>query len=102
MESYWSFPTAAVEVTADCSSRTIFGCGGIASGTSLLVVDTRIMSATIVAATNQEQKTRSLWRSPIKKGAKRGTYKIRVKVTAAGNASYMASSVTETVTVKVR
>ncbi len=38
----------------------------------------------------------------VKKGLKKGTYKVRVKVTAAGNAGYKAKSKTVTVTLKVR
>lgn len=38
----------------------------------------------------------------VKKGTKRGTYKIKVKVTAAGNATYQAVSKTVTVKVRVR
>ena len=37
----------------------------------------------------------------VKKGTKKGTYKIRVKVTAAGNKNYKKGSVTVTVSVKV-
>ena len=37
----------------------------------------------------------------IKKGLKKGNYKVKVKVTAAGNASYKAKTVTVTVTIKV-
>lgn len=38
----------------------------------------------------------------IKKGLKKGTYKLKIKVTAAGNAKYKAGSKTVTVKVKVR
>ena len=37
----------------------------------------------------------------IKKGTKKGTYKIKVKVTAAGDAVYASKTITKTVTVKV-
>ncbi|MBR3149481.1 MAG: hypothetical protein IKF64_04850 [Eubacterium sp.] len=37
----------------------------------------------------------------IKKGLKKGTYKVRIKVSAAGNAEYKAASKTVTVTIKV-
>lgn len=38
----------------------------------------------------------------VKKGLKKGTYKVSIKVTAAGNASYKAKTVTVTVTIKVK
>ena len=38
----------------------------------------------------------------VKKKTKKGTYKMRVKVTAAGNANYKAGSKTVTVKVKVK
>ncbi len=38
----------------------------------------------------------------VKKGLKKGTYKVKIKVTAAGNASYKAKSKTVTVTIKVK
>ena len=38
----------------------------------------------------------------VKKGLKKGTYKVKVKVTAAGNATYKAATKTVTVTVKVK
>ena len=38
----------------------------------------------------------------VKKGLKKGTYKVKVKVTAAGNKNYKAGSKTATVTVKVK
>ncbi|MBQ3292269.1 MAG: hypothetical protein IJH43_07830 [Mogibacterium sp.] len=38
----------------------------------------------------------------VKKGLKKGTYKIKVKVTAAGNDNYLAGSKTVTVTIKVK
>ena len=38
----------------------------------------------------------------VKKGLKKGTYKVKVKVTAAGNSSYKAATKTVTVTVKVK
>ena len=38
----------------------------------------------------------------VKKGLKKGTYKITVKVTAAGNATYKSGSKTVTVTIKVK
>ena len=38
----------------------------------------------------------------VKKGLKKGTYKVKVKVKAAGNATYKAKTVTVTVTVKVK
>lgn len=38
----------------------------------------------------------------VKKGLKKGTYKIKVKVTAKGNSSYKAGSKTATVTIKVQ
>ncbi len=38
----------------------------------------------------------------VKKGLKKGTYKIKVKVTAAGNGTYAAASKTVTVTIKVK
>lgn len=38
----------------------------------------------------------------VKKGTKKGTYKIRVKVTAAGNDNYKAKTKTVTVTIKVK
>lgn len=38
----------------------------------------------------------------VKKGLKKGTYKVKVKITAAGNATYKSASKTATVTVKVK
>ncbi|MBQ9518113.1 MAG: cadherin repeat domain-containing protein [Eubacterium sp.] len=38
----------------------------------------------------------------VKKGLKKGTYKVKVKVKAAGNATYKAKTVTVTVTIKVK
>ncbi|MBQ8078018.1 MAG: hypothetical protein IJ235_06520, partial [Eubacterium sp.] len=38
----------------------------------------------------------------VKKGLKKGTYKIKVKVTAAGNTTYKAVTKTVTVTIKVK
>lgn len=38
----------------------------------------------------------------IKKGTKKGIYKIKVKVTAKGNESYLADSKIVTVTIKVK
>ncbi len=38
----------------------------------------------------------------IKKGLKKGTYKVKIKVTAAGNATYKAATKTVTVTIKVK
>ncbi len=38
----------------------------------------------------------------VKKGLKKGTYKIAVKITAAGNATYKAATKTVTVTIKVK
>ena len=38
----------------------------------------------------------------VKKGLKKGTYKVKVKVTAAGNATYKSGSKTVTVTIKVK
>ena len=38
----------------------------------------------------------------IKKGVKKGVYKFRIRVSAAGNANYLAKSSTVTVTIKVR
>ena len=38
----------------------------------------------------------------VKKGLKKGTYKIKVEVTAAGNTTYKAVTKTVTVTIKVK
>ena len=38
----------------------------------------------------------------LKKGIKKGTYKLRVKVTAAGNSNYKAGTRTITVRIKVK
>ncbi len=38
----------------------------------------------------------------VKKGTKKGTYKLKVKITAKGNSKYSARSVTKTVKIKVR
>ena len=38
----------------------------------------------------------------VKKGLKKGTYKVKIKVTAAGNASYKPATKTVTVTIKVK
>ena len=38
----------------------------------------------------------------VKKGLKKGSYKVKIKVTAAGNATYKAKTVTVTVTVKIK
>ena len=38
----------------------------------------------------------------VKKGLKKGTYKVKIKVTAAGNATYKAATKTVTVTIKVK
>ena len=38
----------------------------------------------------------------IKKGLKKGTYKLKINVTAAGNANYLAASRQVTVTIKVK
>ena len=38
----------------------------------------------------------------VKKGLKKGTYKVKVKVKAAGNATYKSKTVTRTVTIKVK
>ena len=38
----------------------------------------------------------------VKKGTKKGTYKLKVKITAKGNSQYLARSVTKTVRVKVK
>lgn len=38
----------------------------------------------------------------VKKGLKKGTYKVKIKVTAAGNSSYKAATKTVTVTIKVK
>jgi len=38
----------------------------------------------------------------VKKGTKKGTYKIKVQITAAGNASYKAKTVSKTVKIKVK
>ena len=38
----------------------------------------------------------------VKKGLKKGTYKLKIKVTAAGNANYNAGSKSVTVKIKVK
>ena len=38
----------------------------------------------------------------VKKGLKKGTYKVKIKVTAAGNSTYKAKTKTVTVTIKVK
>lgn len=45
---------------------------------------------------------KSTGRITLKKGLKKGTYKVKIKVTAAGNANYKAGSKTVTVTIKVK
>ena len=44
----------------------------------------------------------AIYKVNVKKGTKKGTYKIKVIVTAAGNANYNAGSKTVTVKVKVK
>ena len=38
----------------------------------------------------------------VKKGLKKGTYKLNISVTASGNANYLAATKTVTVTIKVK
>ena len=38
----------------------------------------------------------------VKKGTKKGTYKIKVKISAAGDGNHFAKSVTKTIKVKVK
>ena len=38
----------------------------------------------------------------VKKGLKKGTYKVKIKVKAAGNSAYNAKAITVTVTIKVK
>ena len=37
----------------------------------------------------------------VKKGLKKGPYKVKIKLTAAGNSSYKSKSVTKTITITV-